>query len=265
MLQTATTAMSRITRDIRGAGIFYPTGPSASATPPANYAAVCVTAQSTMLVSATNGPPGSITFYTILDDPTVRTEIATTPTTGQTNTNATIGVLSSSGYQVNDVAFITDGVQCTKFTVTGVVGGATPGLQHVPANDLNTFSGTYTYPVASSLGGPSMVYRVKSITQTTYSIDTTNPKNPSLTKTVGSGPAVRLVPGVQSLSFSYGVWNGTTIQTGVSPATITTVAQAANVRGVTVTMIVQADTPDPHVGFRTQILASTVELRNLGS
>jgi len=209
MLWTATTVMSRITQDIRQAGMFW--APACIPTLPATT----ILPTTTMLMQATNGPPGSITIRVILDDPTVRTEIATTPITGQLNTNNPIGVLSTGGpppnpsFQVNDVAFITDGVQCTRFTVTGVVGGANPGLQHVPANDVNTFGGTYTYPVATS-----MVYRLIVNQQIKYSIDTTDPKTSWLTKNTGSGSR-RLMPDVESQSFSYGVWNGTTVQTGV--------------------------------------------------
>jgi prepilin-type N-terminal cleavage/methylation domain-containing protein len=256
MLQTATTAMSRITQDIRQAGMFW--APACIPTMPATT----ILPSTTMLMQATNGPPGSITIRVVLDDPIVRTEIATTPITGQPNTNTTIGVLSSTGFLVGDTAFITDGVQCTRFTVTGVVGGANPGLQHVPANDVNTFGGTYTYPVATS-----MVYQLIVNKQIRYSIDTTDPKTSWLTKDTGGGPR-RLVPDVESQSFSYGVWNGTTVQMGVDPATITTPAQAANIRTVNVSLKVKADMKDPHIGgdgFRRQTLASTVQLRNLGS
>jgi prepilin-type N-terminal cleavage/methylation domain-containing protein len=266
MLQTATTAMSRITQDIRQAGMFW--APACIPTMPATT----ILPTTTMMMQATNGPPGpgSITIRVVLDDPIVRTEIATTPITGQPNTNTTIGVLSTTGFPVNsstgflvgDTAFITDGVQCTRFTVTGVVGGANPGLQHVPANDVNTFGGTYTYPVATS-----MVYQLIVNKQIRYSIDTMDPKTSWLTKDTGGGSR-RLVPDVESQSFSYGVWNGTTVQMGVDPATITTAAQAANIRTVNVSLKVKADTQDRLIGgdgFRRQTLTSTVQLRNLGS
>ena len=256
MLRTATTAMSRISQDIRQAGMF--------------WAPICIgilptttiSPTTTMMMQGTNGPPGSITIRVVLDDPIVRTEIATTPITGQLNTNTPIGVLSttgfpvnsSTGFQVGDTAFITDGVQCTRFTVTGVVGGANPGLQHVPGNDANTFGGTYTYPVATS-----MVYRLIVNKQIRYSIDTT-----WLTKNTGSG-AKRLVPDVESLSFSYVMNDGSTVS---NPATIITGAQAANIRTVNVSLKVKADTQDRLIGgdgFRRQTLTSTVQLRNLGS
>ena len=254
MLQTATTAMSRITQDIRQAGMFW--APICIGILPATT----ISPTTTMMMQATNGPPGSITIRVILDDPTVRTEIATAPVTGQPHTNTPIGVLSSTGFLVGDTAFITDGLQCTRFTVTGVVGGANPGLQHVPANDVNTFGGTYTYPVATS-----MVYRLIVTRQIRYSIDTTDPKTSWLTKDTGGG-AKRLMPDVESLSFSYGVWNGVTVQMGVDPATITMPAQAANIRTVNVSLKVKADTKDPLIkDFRRQTLASTVQLRNLGS
>lgn len=247
MLQTATTAMSFITQDIRRAGTFW-------ATPCA------LTLNAPLLVSATNGPPGRITVRVVLDDPTVRTEIATLPRAGQSQTSTTFGVLSTAGFQVNDGAFITDGVQCTWFTVTGVAGGANPGLQHVPANDLNSPSGAnYTYPVATSL-----VYRVSVNQQITYALDTTDPKSSWLTRDMGSGP-IRLVPDVESLTFSYVMNDGSAVS---DPATITTAAQAANIRTVNVSLRVKADTRDPLLtgdGFRRHTLASTVKLRNLGS
>jgi prepilin-type N-terminal cleavage/methylation domain-containing protein len=257
MLQTATTAMSRITQDIRQAGMFW--APICVGILPATT----ILPTTTMMMQASNGTPGSITIRVILDDPSVRTEIATAPVTGQLQTNTTIGVLSSTGFLVGDTAFITDGVQCTRFTVTGVVGGANPGLQHVPANDVNSGGGAgYTYPVATS-----MVYRLIVNKQIRYSIDTTDPKTSWLAKDTGGG-ARRLMPDVESQSFSYGVWNGVTVQMGVDPATITTPAQAANIRTVNVSLKVKADTKDPHIGgdgFRRQTLTSTVQLRNLGS
>jgi hypothetical protein len=73
------------------------------------------------------------------------------------------------------------------------------------------------------------------------------------------------MPDVESQSFSYVMNDGSTVS---NPATITTPAQAANIRTVNVSLQVKADTKDPHIGgdgFRRQTLASTVQLRNLGS
>jgi Tfp pilus assembly protein PilW len=238
MLQTATTAMTRITQDIREAGTF--------------WASPCAKDR---LVMASNDTGGSITIRVILDDPPRRTEIAT----NQPQTNATFGVLSIAGYQVNDTAYISDGVQCTQFTVTGIVTGANPGLQHEPAKDWNSAGGAgYTYPL-----GTSMVGRIVLGQEIGYAIDTTDPKTPWLTRNSGSG-AKRLVPDVESLNFSYVMNDGTTVN---DPTTITA-AQAANVRTVIVRLRVKADTRDPKVGgdgFRRHTLVSTVKLRNLGS
>ncbi len=245
MLQTATNAMNLITRDLRRAGTF--------------LANACPTLPPT-LVSATNGPPGRITVRVLLDDPAVRTEIAAVPKSGQLQSNPTLGVRSSAGFLVGDTAFITDGVQCTRFIVTGVAGGASPGLQHIPANDLNSAGGAgYTYPVATSL-----VYRVGVNQEITYTIDTSDPRTSWLTRDSGAGP-IRLVPDVESLAFSYMMSDGSTVK---DPSTITTAALAANIRTVNVSLRVKADTPDRLLGgdgFRRHTLASVVKFRNLGS
>ncbi|MFI5341497.1 MAG: type II secretion system protein J [Candidatus Methylomirabilales bacterium] len=238
MLQNATSAMKRIIQDIRYGGTFL--APACAGIMPAT-------------VTATANPAGSVGIVTLLDDPDARTEIATTPSTGQPRSNTTIGVLVlSNSWQVNDIAYITDGVQCTKFTVTAVVTGANPGLTHVPANDTSTAGGgAYTYPVAGS-----MIYRVETNQTITYALDAQDPT--WLTRTIG-GVTRRFAPNIKSLSFSFLDGSGN----AVNPAT-----SAANVRAVTVDLWVKADTKDPNVppdGYRTQRLTSTVQLRNFGS
>jgi Tfp pilus assembly protein PilW len=219
LLWTANNAMTTITQDIRRTGTWFATGHPCVNLFPA-------------LVSASNGPPGRVTIRVVLDDPAVRTELGT----DQPQTNTTFAVLSSAGFQVNDTAFITDGVQCTRFIVTGVVGG---GLQHVPGNDANSTGGAgYTYPA-----GTSMVYRVSVNQLITYTLDTSDPKTSWLTRDAGSG-SIRLVPDIESLSIS-------NVTAG----------------SVTVSLTAKADTRSPSVGadgFRRQALASTVKLRNVG-
>jgi Tfp pilus assembly protein PilW len=242
MLQNATAAMKRITQDLRGGGTFFAPACASLPTPATNWPPA---------VTATANGANSVTIATLLDDPNARTEIATTPAAGQPRTNTTIGVLSVSGWQVNDIAYITDGVQCTRFTVTAVVTGANPGLTHVPANDTYTLS-AYTYPVATS-----MVYRVNTSQTVTYALDTSDPNTTWLTRN-----GRRIAPDIQTLSFSF--FDGSA--TAVNPA-----ANPANVRAITVNLLVRGDRLDPSVhpnvtgGYRTQRLTSTVQLRNFGS
>jgi prepilin-type N-terminal cleavage/methylation domain-containing protein len=242
MLQNATTAMSRISQDIRMAGTFWSTP--------------CALEP---LVSATNGPPGRIEIRQMLDDPAVRIEVAPLPPAGQSQTSAVLQVVSTTGFQARDTAFITDGVQCTRFTVTQVVGGGPPGLQHNPAADLNSPGGPgYLYPAETSL-----VYRVATNRRVIYSIDTSDPATPWLTRDTGTGPR-RLVPDIESLRFSYVMNTGPIIS---DPATVTTAAQAAMIRVVHVSVTSRADRPNRLVGgdgLRRQTLGSDVQLRNLG-
>ncbi len=239
MLQNATSAMKRITQDLRGSGTF--------------YAPACAGILPTAIASTSTA--SSLTIATLLDDPAARTEIATTPTSGQPQSNTTIGVLSVSGWSVNDIAYLTDGVKCTRFTVTEMVTGANPGLRHVPANDTNSTGALgYTYPVATS-----MVYRVGLNQTITYGLDGGTPA--WLTRNTG-GAARRFAPDVQSVSFGY---------LDSSGATVTPATNAAGIRAVTVSLQVRGDTLDSSVrpnvtgGFRTQRLTSTVQLRNFGS
>ncbi len=185
MLQNATAAMKRITQDLRGGGTFFAPACASLPTPATNWPPA---------VTATANGANSITIATLLDDPNARTEIATTPAAGQPRSNTTIGVLSVSGWQVNDIAYITDGVQCTRFTVTAVVTGANPGLTHVPANDAYTLS-AYTYPVTTS-----MVYRAMASQSITYGLD---PVDPTWLTRNTDGGARRFAPDIQELKFSF--------------------------------------------------------------
>lgn len=109
MVWTTNDALRRIAQDIRQAGTPFAFGPAGASLLPA-------------MVSASNAGGGSITIRVVLDDPARRTEL----TSDQLQTNPTFQVLSTTGYNVNDVAFLTDGVQCTRFVVTGVTGGGRP-------------------------------------------------------------------------------------------------------------------------------------------
>jgi len=237
MLQNATAAMKRITQNIRGGETF--------------WAAACAGIMPAT-VTATANPASSVQITTLLDDPTARTEIATTPSTGQPRSNTTIGVLSVSGWQVNDVAYLTDGMQGTRFTVTAVVTGANPGLTHVPGNDTSSAGGgAYTYPVATS-----MVYQVGLNQTISYGLDTLDPT--WLTRTAG-GVKRRFAPDIDVLSFSF--LDGAA--GGVNPS-----MNPANVRAVIVDLQVKADTKDSSVlpaGDRRHRLTSTVQRRNFGS
>ncbi len=242
MFQNAATAMTRITQDIRMAGTFWSTP--------------CALEP---LVSATNVPQGRIEIRLILDDPAVRTEVAPPPPAGQSQSSSVLRVVSTAGFQDQDTAFITDGVQCTRFTVTGVVGGANPGLQHNPAGDLNSPGGfAYLYPAATS-----QVYRRAASRRIVYAIDASDPAAPWLTRDTGNGP-VRLVPDIEGLRFSYVMNDGSVIS---DPSTVTTASQAANIRLVSVSVTSKADRRSPSIGgdgYRRQTLASRVQLRNLG-
>lgn len=243
MVWTSNDAFRRLAQDIRQAGTPFAFGPACASLLPA-------------VVSASNAGGGSITIRVVLDDPARRTELES----DQLQTNPTLQVLSATGYNVNDVAFLTDGVQCTRFVVTGVIVGANPGLQHVPANDINTGGGAgATYPAATS-----MVYRLALNQEIAYGIDTSRPLTPWLTRNTGAGPRV-LVPDIEGLNFSYTMADGSSVS---NPATITTVAGAANIRRVNISVTTRADTRSRVLGgdgFRRQTLSSSVKLRNLGS
>jgi hypothetical protein len=243
LLWTTNDALRRIAQDIRQAGTPFAFGPACASLFPA-------------VVSASNAGGGSITIRVVLDEPARRTELGS----DQLQTNPTFQVLSTTGYNVNDVAFLTDGVQCTRFVVTGVTTGANPGLQHIPANDTNTAGGAgATYPAATS-----MVYRLNLDQQIAYGIDTSQALTPWLTRNTGAGPRA-LVPDVEGLNFSYIMADGSSIS---DPATITTVAGAANIRRVNISVTTRADTRSQKLGgdgFRRETITSSVKLRNLGS
>jgi len=211
------------------------------------------------LVSATNAPPGRIEIRLVLDDPAVRAEVPPPPPAGQSQSTAVLRVVSTAGFQDQDIAFITDGTQCSRFTVTQVIGGANPGLQHNPAADLNSPGGFgYLYPARSS-----MVYRVATNRRIIYTIDASTPAESWLTRDTGAGP-VRLVPDIESLSFSYEMNNPPPV---ADPSTITTAAQAANIRIVIVSVTSRAERASRLVGgdgLRRQTLGSRIQLRNLG-
>jgi len=242
LLQNASIVMTRVTQDIRQAGTF--------------WALPCAVES---LVTATNGPPGRITVRLMLDDPSVRTEVAPPPPAGQSQTSAVLRVVSTAGFQVGDTAFITDGIQCSRFNVTHIIGGANPGLQHHPNDDLNSPGGFgYLYPATTSI-----VYRLGTSRQITYAIDSSNPSGPWLTRDVGNGP-IKLAPDIDGIRFNYVMTDGSTV---ADPATITTVAQAAGIRMVVVSVTARAERTSPNVGgdgFRRQTLTSRVQLRNLG-
>ncbi|MFB3816679.1 MAG: PilW family protein [Candidatus Methylomirabilales bacterium] len=240
-LWTANDAMRRIADDIRRAGITAGLAPACSALLP-------------MVVSATNASGGSITIRLVLDDPARRTELDS----DQSQTAPTLRVVTTAGWQREDIGFLTDGAQCTRFTVTAPPGGTPPGLTHVPANDTNSSGGAgYTYRAGS------LVYRQLLDERVTYAIDTTDPDTWWLTRDTGTGPR-RLIPDVQSIGFSYILASGATV---TDPSTITTVAAAGTIRRVNIAVTVQADTRSRagSLAFRTQTLTSSVKLRNLGS
>lgn len=243
MLQHATDAMERISRDVRGAGTF--------------WASPCILEP---LVTASNSPPGRITIRQILDDPSVRTTVPPPPPAGQSQTSAVLRVESTVGFQVGNLAFITDGVQCSRFTVTQVIGGANPGLQHDPAADLNSPGGFgYLYPASIS-----QVFKLSTDRRITYAIDLTDPNQPWLTRDDGTGP-IRLIPDIERLQVTFTMQDGTTV---TDPSTITTAAQTANIRMVTITLTARTPSRDPTAGgdgYRRQTLNSRIQLRNLGS
>lgn len=241
MLQTASNAMSLITRDLRQAGTFWAT-PCALLTP-------------TPFVSANNASTGSITIRVLLDQPSARTEIAATPPAdlGQIN------VVANAGLQKDYDAFITDGVKCTSFKIDAIAAGPTSGTQLITTKNINPPCGAgCAYPL-----GTSQVFRRPVEQSITYTIRTypDDSNTPWLTRDTGSG-ARRLVPNVESLSFGYIMNDGTT----KAVADVTSPADTANIGAVTVSLRVKADTRDVLLrDFRLQTLVATIKLRNLGS
>jgi prepilin-type N-terminal cleavage/methylation domain-containing protein len=249
MIQNATTAMTMITKDIRMAGI--------------SSSTACAQVALVPLVRADNASGGTITIWIATDDPTTRTEVAPP---GQSQSSPTLRVLSTAGFAVGNLALITDGVQCTGFLVTGVVGGTPPGLVHIPALDSNSPGGdSYLYPAPSSL-----VHRLGTTRRITYRVEAPGPTARWLTRETqvcvplctGAGP-VRVVPDIESLRFSYRDNAGATIN---DPSPIDTAPEAATIRLVNVTVTSRAERPSRLVGgdgFRRHILTSSIQLRNL--
>jgi prepilin-type N-terminal cleavage/methylation domain-containing protein len=237
MLQNATSAMKQITQDLRSGGTF--------------YAPACAGITGWPTAVASTSTASTLTIATLLDGPAARTELASS----QARTTATLGVLSVTGWATNDVAYLTDGAQCARFTVTTVV-ASPPGLTHVPADDAYLTGGAaYIYPAATS-----MVYRVGLSQTITYDLDTSDPNITWLRRN-----SRRLAPDIQSLAFGYVNGSGGAVS---SPLTA---VSAPTVRAVTVNLQVRGDKLDPSVrpnvagGYRTQRLTSTVQLRNFGS
>jgi prepilin-type N-terminal cleavage/methylation domain-containing protein len=240
MLQTATTAMKRITQDIRGGGTF--------------YAPACAGVSGWPTAIASSSTANSLTIVTLLDDPSTRTELAS----NQSRANATLGVVSVTGWTASgggDVGYLTDGAQCARFTVTAVDTGAKTLTHNTASDAYTTGSSAYTYPMATS-----MVYRV-GLTQTiTFGLDTSDPNSTWLTRNNR-----RFAPDILGLTFGYLDSGGNTISLPLTAAT------AANIRAVTIDLRVRGDKLDSSVrpnvsgGFRVQQLTSTVQLRNFGS
>jgi type II secretory pathway pseudopilin PulG len=240
-LWTANDAMRHIASDIRRAGISSALAPACAPLFPA-------------LVTASNAGGGGIAVRLVLDDPARRTELAS----DQSQTDATLRVLTTTGYQTGDTAFLSDGTQCTRFAVTGLAAGTPPGLRHLAANDTNSGGGAgYTYRAATSL-----VYRQLRDERIAYAIDTSSPDTPWLTRDTGDG-ARRFVPDIQSIAFSYILADGSTVS---DPSTLTTAAAAAGIRRVNIAVTARADARSRagSLDVRTQTLTSSVKLRNLG-
>lgn len=253
MLQNATTAMTMITKDIRMAGTIW-------STPCARIEVPTLPP----MVSATNATGGRIEIRIVLDDPTTRTEVAPP---GQPQNNPTLRIASTAGFAANKLALITDGVECTVFFVTAVVGGTPPGLVHVPGLDLNSPGGAdYVYPAATSLAS-----RLVPIRRITYAIDATNPTARWLTRTTQvcdpfcpAAVPVRVVPDIESLRFSYEMNVGPLV---TDPSTIDTADEAVNIQLVNVAVTSRTERPSRLVGgdgFRRHTLTSSIQLRNLG-
>jgi hypothetical protein len=238
MLQNATAAMKRITQDIRGGGTFSAPG--------------CAGILPTAIASTSTG--SRLTIVTQLDDLLARTEISAAQPQGGSGTSAApIGVRTVTDdagtqiWQVGDTGYLTDGVQCTRFTVTAVNAG-TPSLSHIPHNDTNSASGlNYTYPVATGV-----VYRALPSQTITYDLDTSDPTTTWLRRNNR-----RLAPDIQSVSFSYLNGSGAAVP---DPST-----GATNIRAVTVDLQVKSDRLDPNARQYQQRLTATVQLRNFGS
>ncbi len=244
MVSNASDAMRRMANDIRRAGIAFPLTSACLSVLPVSP-----------VITASNAASGRLTLNFLLDDPPSRTELLS----DQAQTNSPIQVSVITGYQVNDLAFLTDGLKCTQFRITALDTTAPYGLRHAPGQDVNsTGAAGYTY-----LSATSMVYRLVVNQQITYAIDTSDPQESWLTRNAGTG-AARLLPCIERLSFSYIKADGTTV---ADPTTIATPQDAANIRVVNITVTARADTKSTQIGgdgYRRQTFTTSVKLRNLG-
>lgn len=251
MLQKAQAALNLISRDVRAAGLGGLLPYEIVATSPP-----CLVGPFP-LFQATNTPP-VLTIRQLLDDPAAATQLAPPPPAGQSQTSAVLRVDSTAGFARGDRALITDRTRWSLFTVTQVIGGANPGLQHNPSEDCNSPGGFgYAYPAIAS-----KVIRLQPTTTITYAIDTTDPRHPTLTRNAGGG-LVRLIPDLETFAVRYTLQDGTVVS---NPATVTTAAQAAQIRVITLQLTVRAERPDPRVpgdGYRRQTLTTQIKVRNL--
>ncbi len=251
MLQKAQAALTRISRDVQAAGLggLLPYEIVAT-TPP------CL-AGPLPLFQATNTPP-VLTIRRLLDDPAASTQLSPPPPAGQSQTSAVWRVDSTAGFTVGDRALLTDRTQWSLFTVTRVLGGGNPGLQHNPSEDCNSPGGVgYLYPAITS-----KVLRLQPLQTITYAIDTTDPRHPTLTRNAGGG-LVRLIPDIETFAVRYTLQDGTVIS---DPATVTTAARAAEIRVLTLELTARAERPDPRLpgdGYRRQTLTTRIKVRNL--
>ena len=257
-LWAASDAMKYVAQDLRRAGSSASTSACAQIAP-----FTSVNPMTPAIVNADNAVGGSITIRVLLDDPGKRIELAS----NQVQTNATLSVLATAGYQTDAIAFLTDGTECTRFKVTALVAGTPPGLTHVPANDGNTANGAgHTYTATAG-----MVYREMVNERITYSLDASDPRTSWLSRTVcdcrqlpaacSCSSPQRLVPDIQSLAFSYLKSDGTTV---TDPASITTLSDANAIRNVNISVTARADTRSRqgNIAYRSRTLSTSVKLRN---
>jgi hypothetical protein len=238
MQQNAAMALTAVARDVRGAGTF------------AGMPAGCI-----QPIEGSNAGNGWIRVRMLLNDPASQTTVAPAPPVA-TQSSAVLRVLSTAGFAAGDAGLIADGVQCSLFRVTTVIGGANPALQHNPADDVNSPGGFgHEYPAGSP------VFRLAAQRAVRYAIDASGPV-PWLTRDVDGGGPIRLVPDIQSLQTTFVLDTGAS----VDPASITTAAQAAAVRVAVVSVTARGDAPTGAAapgGRLTHALMSRVQLRNL--
>lgn len=238
MLQNAAAALTAVARDVRGAGAF------------AAMPGGCIQA-----VEGANAGNGWIRVRMMLNDPASQTSVAPAPpVTAQSS--AVLRVLSTAGFGPGHFGLIADGIQCSLFRVTSVLGGANPALQHNPSEDVNS-PGGFGHEYAA--GSP--VFRLTAQRTVRYAVDASGPV-PWLTREVDAGGAIRVVPDIQGLQTTFVLDTGAS----VDPATVTTAAQAAAVRVVILSVTARGDAPtgaNAPGGRLTHTLVSRVQLRNL--